>query len=288
MKSILFSILLVMNTYAYDAFISASELKNNLDNPKLVLLDINSQEDYDKSHIKNALHVDITRYISTQKNIQTILSNIWTQRKLRQLGIQKDSDVVIYARSKEQLNASYFAMILILSGFENVSILDGGYMTWTFKYNRLVSSEESSAKSDESYEININKNLLVNTKYVKETLNNTQLIDSRDTPYYFGTKKLLSYKLFGHIPSAKSSFYKDKFLSDFTLRDDNDIEAIFISGLELNQEQDIIVYGDSVFDASMNWFIIYKKLGFKNAKIYEGSFKKWDEENLKTTSFKWE
>ena len=288
MKYILLSLLLVINTYAYDAFISASELKENFDNPKLVILDVNSKESYNKSHIEGALHVDITKYTASEKNIYTILDSIWTQRRLRQLGIEKDSDVVIYARSDEQLNASYFAMILILSGFEKISILDGGYMTWTFKYNRLVSSEKSSSKSDDSYKIKVNKNVLVNTNYIEANLYTAQIVDSRDTPYYFGTKKLMSSKHFGHIPSAKSSFYKDKFLDDLTIRKDGDIEDIFILGLELDTGKDIIVYGESVFDASMNWYILYKKLGFKNAKIYEGSFKRWDERALQTNSFKWE
>jgi len=288
MKYILFFLLLTINTYAYEAFISAPELKANLDNQKLVILDVNSKESYEKSHIQNALHVDITKFKDSQKNIYTILESMWTQRRLEKLGIEKDSDVVIYARSDQQLNASYFAMILILSGFENISILDGGYMTWTFKYNRLVSNEKSSAKSDDSYEININKTILVNTNYVQRSIDNAYIIDSRDTPYYFGTKKLLTSKHFGHIPSAKSSFYKDKFLDDLTIRKDSDIEDIFLLGLELDTDKDIIVYGDSVFDASMNWYILYRKLGFKNAKIYEGSFKRWDELDKQTISFKWE
>ena len=288
MKYILLTLLLVINTYSYDAFISAHELKANLDNPKLILLDVDSKESYDTSHIQNALHVDVTKFTSKKENISSLLSSIWTQRKLKKLGIEKDSDVVIYTRNDQQLNASYFAMILVLSGFENISILDGGYMTWTFKYNRLVSSEKSDATSNDSYKIKLNNNILVNTNYVENNLYNIQLIDSRDTPYYFGTKKLLSSKHFGHIPSAKSSFYKDKFLDDLTLRKDGDIEDIFILGLELDTQKDIVVYGNSVFDASMNWYILYKKLGFTNVKIYEGSFKRWDEESLPTISFKWE
>ena len=170
MKYLLLSILLVINTYAYDAFISASELKANLDDPKLIILDVNSKESYDTSHIQNALHVDVTKFASKEENISSLLSSIWTQRRLKKLGIQKDSNVVIYARNSQQLNASYFAMILVLSGFENISILDGGYMTWTFKYNRLVSSEKSDPKSDDSYEIKFNNNILVNTNYVDDNL----------------------------------------------------------------------------------------------------------------------
>jgi len=288
MKYILLTLLFVINTYAYDAFVCASQLKEKIDNPNLVLIDVNSKSQYDKSHIINALHVDIQDYYDDKKSIKSILESIWTKRRLSNLGIQKDSEVVIYTRSNDQLNASYFAMILILSGFENVSILDGGYMAWTFKYNRLVSSEESDSKSNDSYDINYNNNILVDTKYLIKNIENAQIIDSRNTPYYFGTKKLFTYKHFGHIPNAKSSFYKDKFLSDLTLRKDSQIEDIFLLGLELDTSKDIIVYGDSIFDASMNWFILYKKLDFKNAKLYEDSFKEWDKEDLQTTSFKWE
>jgi thiosulfate/3-mercaptopyruvate sulfurtransferase len=288
MKHILFYLLLAINTYAFDAFISATQLKANLDNPKIVILDVNSLKSYEKSHIVGALHVDIDKFKSSNKSITTLLSSIWTQRRLEKFGIKKDSDVIIYARNQEQLNASYFAMVLIISGFNNVSILDGGYMNWTFKYNRLVSTQTSKSKNDDSYEIKINDKILVDTNFIQDHLYSIYLIDSRDTPYYFGTKKLLTSKTFGHLPSAKSSFYKDKFLDDLTLRQDSDLEDIFLLGLKLDNREDIVVYGESVFDASMNWYILYKKLGFTNAKVYEGSFKEWDEKGLQTNSFEWE
>jgi len=295
MKYILLFLLITINSYAYDAFIKPSELEKNLKSETLIILDVNSESDYDKSHIIGALHVDISKlkpskYKQKRKTLEEVLSNRWTQKYFAELGISNNSDIVIYARSSEtdQLHASYLAMVLILSGFENVSILDGGYMGWIFKYNRLVSTEEHEAEEDGTYKINVNPDILVDTKYLENNLYNAQIIDSRDTPYYFGTKKLLKNEGFGHIPTAKSSYYKDKFLDDLTLRADIELEDIYILGLSLDREKEIIVYGQTILDASMNWYILYKKLDYKKVKIYRNGFKEWDEKGLHTTMFSWE
>ena len=93
----------------------------------------------------------------------------------------------------------------------------------------------------------------------------------------------------GHISTAKSSYYKDKFLYDGTIRYMTELEEIFIKGHELNIEDDIIVYGESALSASMNWYILYKYMGFKNIKIYEASLLEWGNyPDLPMTRFKWE
>ncbi len=290
MKYIISLIFLVVNTFAFDAFISVDELKQNLKNENLIILDVNSKADYKQSHIDGALHVDISDFIENKTRVKRKPFHKILQKEFIDLGINNNSEIVIYSRStkKDQLNSSYLAFVLIQSGFNSVSILDGGYMAWVFKNNRLVSSEYPKDIIDGIYELTLDNSLLVDSNYIKENQNNAQIIDSRNTNKYFGTKKDINIKKFGHIPSAKSSYYKDKFLDDFILRSDNELDDIFILGLELERDRDLIVYGDDKFTASMNWFILYKKLGFLNAKIYDGSFKEWSELDNSTVLFKWE
>jgi thiosulfate/3-mercaptopyruvate sulfurtransferase len=290
MKKLILFLLFTLSLYSYDAFVSAETLKENLDNPKVVIIDVNSQAEYDKSHIKGALHVDIEKFKDDTKSLKEVLEGIWTRKRLQALGIAPDSHVIIYARSskQDQLNASYFALVLIMSGFEDIYLLDGGYMTWTFKYDYLVSAETHKSEKDSTWQFLIRDDILVDTTYMQDAVNNIPIIDSRETSYYFGTKKLFESQSFGHIPSAKSSYYKDKFMDDLTLRSDEDLVAMLETGPELDKYKEVIVYGESVFDASMNWYLLYKKLGFKNVKIYENSFADWDKQGLATTKFKWE
>lgn len=291
MKYTLILLLLAFNSLAYDAFIKPVELKKSLNSDTLVLLDVSSQNLYKQSHITGAIHVDIAKFTDRLNPKKTIAPSKAVQKQFIKLGIHQNSDVVIYSRNTEtdQLNSSYLALMLILNGFENVSILDGGYMAWVFEYNMSTTSNPSVALQDGTFTINENPNILVELSYVKENLQNTKIVDSRETSDYFGITKSPDNKAYGHIAYAKSSYYKDKFLEDLSIRSDDVLEKIFVFGLDLNKSDEVIVYGDTIFDASMNWYILYKKLGFKNAKIYEASFVQWsNSEEAPTTQYKWE
>ncbi len=289
MRYILTILFLVINTFAYDAFITVDDLKKSLADNKLIILDVNSRESYDTSHILGALHVEMSNYVNIQDNVKHLPLSLDLQEELRELGINEDSNIVIYSRSsqQEQLNSSYLAFVLIYNGFTNVSILNGGYMAWVFKNNRFVSSSEPDT-IDGFFSTNENPDLIASTQYIQDNLSKLQILDSRLSSYYFGTKKLESTKNFGHIPGAKSSYYKDKFLEDLELRSDKQLDEIFMTGLELDKNKEVIVYGESMYSASMNWYILYQKLGFKKAKIYEASFFEWNNLDLETKSFKWE
>jgi thiosulfate/3-mercaptopyruvate sulfurtransferase len=69
------------------------------------------------------------------------------------------------------------------------------------------------------------------------------------------------------------------------LRSMDELEAIYSKGHKLKDEE-IIVYGTSLFDASMTWYILYHHLGYKNVKLYEESFKEWGNNlDLETNRF---
>lgn len=289
MKFFLLSILTFINVVAFDAFITPSELKNSLDSKGLIILDVATKKIYKTGHIKNAIHADISKFIDNQKQ-PLIASKEKMQNELRNLGINSDSHVVLYSHNTESsvLNSSYLALALIQGGFENVSILNGGYMAWVFECELLVSSKPSYPKNDGNMVLH-NTNIIVDLDYVKHNISKLKILDARSTMEYFGVEKSHGINTIGHIPKAISSYYKDKFLKDGTLRDKKEIEQIYIEGYELQRDNEIIVYGDTLFSASMEWYILYKYLNFKNTKVYEKSFMEWGNlEDSSVTRFKWE
>ena len=288
MKYILLLSLLLFNAIANDAFIKASELNTLLNDKNLVLLDVSSKDIYNKSHIKGALHVDIDKFIKRKySNKRFKLSKI-TKSHIKDLGINEDSQIVIYSRNKKQdlLNSSYLAMIFLLHGFENVSLLDGGYMSWVFNYHLLVSVKKLKAENDGTFKIKPNKNILVSTSYLKKNLNSILLIDSRDSSKFHGQTKSDNTKISGHIADAKNHYYRDNFFDDFAIKSDEYLEENFISKLDITKDKDIVVYGDNILTASMNWYILYRKFGFVNTKIYPELFSKWVEKKLPLTLYK--
>ncbi len=87
----------------------------------------------------------------------------------------------------------------------------------------------------------------------------------------------------------KVASIKTNFLRDSTLRDDKELNEIFLYGHGLKSNDEIIVYADDAVTASMEFYILYKHMGFKNTKLYEASLLEWGNTlDLPMTRFKWE
>jgi len=293
--------ILLTNIFAFDAFISSSELKTALNNKNLIIIDVTDKDIYKKGHIQNAINADISNFISKdintnpedaqkQNNKIDIASDNTIQKELRALGINNTSKVVIYHHNTKDAMAksAYLAFILIYSGFEDVSILDGGYMEWVFQNQILVSTKKTKNIKYGDIKITPRKELFVNTNYIKENLSKVKILDARSYQEYFGIIKSDKINEFGHIPKASNSFYKDNFFTDDILRPQQELNTIYINGHELLRDNEVIIYADNILNASMEWFIVYKKMNFKNAKIYKNSLLEWVNEKNKLTRFKWE
>lgn len=290
MKYILLLAIAILNIHALDAFITPSELKKSMKDSNLIIIDVEDKSIYKKNHIAGAINADTRKFCANKKDYSALVSKEKVQKELAKLGINSNSTVVIYSHNSEKgfLNSSFLAFVLIHSGFENVSILDGGYMAWVFQNELLTSTKTSSAAQDGNISVKY-RDTFVNLEYVDERVGKVAILDSRSSEHYYGIKRSKGVESIGHIPTASSSYYKDKFLTDMTLREQKELDEMYIDGHGLNKDSEVIIYGDTIFSASMNWYILYKHMGFTNLKIYEGSMLEWgNSDEVSTLKYKWE
>ena len=291
-KYFLILTLIALNSFAFDAFIKPSELKDALNDKNIIILDVSDHATYRVSHINHAINFDISTLIPKEENPYMLMDKAQNvQAKLKDLGINTNSNVIIYSHNREKgiLDSSYLAFILIYNGFENVSILDGGYMAWIFQNELLISTQKFTPEDDGNFEFHQNKNLLVDMNYVEQNPANALIFDARTTAEYYGVSKSKKIIGIGHIPHAKSNFYKYNFLADGSIRDDEELSEIYLDGYDISKANEMIVYGNNIYDASMLWYIIYQKMGFKNTKLYGASLLEWgNNTKLPMKRFKWE
>ncbi len=204
---------------ASDAFITPSELKDSFKDKNLVIIDVADPTIYKESHIKYAINADVSKFINQKsKNPYSLMnSEQEIQKELRELGINRDSKVVIYSHNTQKgiLDSSYLAFILLYSGFENLSILDGGYMAWIFENERLTSSILSEPKAKGNIIVKPIKNLLISRDILQKNLTSATILDARSPQKYYGVQRSNKVSSIGHISHAKSSFYQDKFFKRF-------------------------------------------------------------------------
>ena len=281
MKLILSLLISSLYLFANDAFVSSEYLKENLNKKNLVILDTTDVKTFNKGHILNARQASISlfRHWMDDKTYMLMNSSKEIQKAARGLGINNNSDVIIYGhnKSKELLKSSYIALALITNGSSNVSILNGGYGDFEDEYedeDGLISTETAEYKTG-NFVARFNKNILVDMAYVKAHIGKTPMIEARPKIYFTGEKKSNGVKRLGHIPKAQSSFWRDKFELDDTIKSDKKLDKIFFEGHGLNANKEVIAYCTGGLEASMNWFVLTKHLNFKNVKLYDASMKQW-------------
>lgn len=280
MKFLLTLLFLAFSLFANDAFIKAEDLYKKLNDKNIVILDTTNLENYNQGHIKNARHVEISgfrhwvdnRYMlmNSSKEIQTVVQN---------LGINNDSYVVLYGHNnpKELLKASYIALALVVNGFNNISILDGGFGEWKNKYldKKDAISLQTPKYAKGNFQAKYNPQTLVGIEYVKDQVGKVSMIEARPKKFFDGTEQSPGVKRLGHITNAKSSFWQDKFNKDETLVDDTKLKKLYIEDNKLNPNQEVITYCTGGLEASMNWYILTQYLDFKDVKLYDASMKEW-------------
>ena len=274
-KIILISILFSGYLFGVDAKIDkelpnvvpVSWVKENINNKRLVILDIREYEDYKKGHIKGAVNLPGLKNLFDAKT--------WMMPKLDFLkdlfsnaGIDKDSLVVAYDNG-EFFWAARLYWILEVLGHENVGILQYSYGKY-LKENLETTTKDTIVKVKE-FIPRINNSQIQTKLSTLLSIGKKTIIDGRADAHYLGKESVA--KRYGHIPTAQNYACTNNFqVTDdgSKMKDFNELEKVY---KDLPKDKEIILYCQGGAEAALN-YIVLTKLGFK-ASIYDGSWKEW-------------
>ena len=280
MKLLLAMLFTALSLFAHDAFISSETLTKKLNDKNLVLLDTTDAKTFAKGHIPNAVRVDISAFRHWVDKTYVLMNSPKEIEKVAQsLGINPDSEVVLYGhnKGKELLKCSYIALALIANGFHNVSILNAGYRDWMYEHEEdkgMISTKIRTPKKG-TFIAHYTPNIVIDIDYVRAHLGKTPMIEARPKAFYTGERKSHGVRRLGHITGATSSFWRNKFNLDDTLKSDKALKKIFITEQKLNPNKEVIAYCTGGLEASMNWYLLTQQMHFKDVKIYDASMKQW-------------
>lgn len=264
---------------------SPEYVEKHLHDKNIVMIDTTDAKTYAQGHIPNAVNVSISKFRHPVGPYQLMNSSKEIEQVAISLGINNDSKIIIYGhnKGKDLLKASYIALALIVNGAKDVSILNGNYFAWLDEYDHLKEMiETASPKIKEgNFTAKYNPNVLVDMQYVLERINKVPMIEARPLIYYTGEAQSKGVKRPGHIKGAKSSYWKDKFYMDETLKPDEDLKAIYETKNGLNPKKEVIAYCTGGLEASMNWYILSQYLKYSDVKLYDASMRQWG--NIDTT-----
>lgn len=251
------------------------------------------KERYNKEHIPGAVYLDLELDLSAPvgghggrhplPDTQVLAS------RLSKFGIGNDTRIVAYD-DENGMNAARLWWLLRYLGHEQVYILEGGFSQW--KEGKYPVTDHQPVRVPSSFVANVRPQMLAGVEEVREvsakTVNNAGaetgsdvnvadaaptlpvLIDSRAKDRYQGMNETLDKKA-GHIPGALNFFWKNTQNADGSFKSADELAAHFAG---LDKEAEIIVYCGSGVTACPN-VLALEKAGYKNVRLYAGSWSDW-------------
>ncbi|HLR02597.1 MAG TPA: sulfurtransferase [Virgibacillus sp.] len=262
-----------------DYLVTCDWLKKKQHEENIVVIDVRFQlkdsdagrKAYLEGHIPGAVYLDLNKDLSS-KPVKHGGSHPLPEMdvfaaKLGSIGITDDTTVVIYDENNDMFAARMW-WLLYYVGHENTYLLDGGLKAWVEDGNELTT--EVPALHARTFEPRIRENETVDMETVRDRGEKVVLIDSRSPDRYSGKTEPM-YKKAGHIPGAINYFWKDVLRENGGWKNTDELSDHFNA---LDKDDEIIVSCGSGVSACPN-VIALKSAGFKNVKLYPGSYSDW-------------
>ena len=246
--------------------ISVTELNLILDDPNVILADTRSFKEYSEGHILGAVHLDLFTFHwidTTKQGIENF--NNQTQNLLSILGVTPKKKVIFYDSVSGMLAARGVWMLMYFS-HQNVSMLDGGITKWQ-KENFPLETKPNAFKPSK-FSGKINSEIISGFEYVQENLDNVKILDARSTGEYDGSTIRAAQS--GHIPNAINIDWNQNISDDGTFKNDEELSKMY----DYPKDSEIVTYCQGAYRAA-NTFLVLKKLGFENVRVYLGSWGEW-------------
>lgn len=261
-----------------DALIDADELESRLDDPSLVLVEIDEDTTlYEKGHIPGAiswdwakdLHDPLRREFIDEKQLQDLLTRS---------GIGEGQTAVLYAGNNNWF-AAYAYWVLKYRGFDDVTILNGGRKKWELDSRELSTEVPNITPSSKPARVAGTRPELRAMRDEVLTLAGTQgaFVDVRSPEEFRG--ELLApphlpqeqAQVPGHIPGAANVPWSKAANEDGTFKSPDELRELY-EGVGVRPDKEVIAYCRIGERSSHTWFVLRELLGHRDVKNYDGSW----------------
>lgn len=239
---------------------------------------------FEKDHIPGSVYFhlgkDLSRPVSAHGGRHPLPEMEDFKQTLQNAGINNETTVIAYDGGEGSF-ASRLWWLLNYVGHKNVFVLNGGYNGWKEAGYSVESTVQEYPKGN--FEIKLNNEIFASHGDVKEAIKEesqeTVIIDSRERKRYLGLEEPIDKKA-GHIPGAINKDWAEGYENGYFKNKEKQAERFS----DIDKNKQIIVYCGSGVTATPN-FMALKASGYKNVKLYAGSFSDWisyDENEIET------
>ncbi|MCU7872758.1 MAG: sulfurtransferase [Candidatus Thiodiazotropha sp. (ex Lucinoma borealis)] len=274
-------LLMIIGTHvtAVEPLISVTWLQNNKDNPDLVLLDLQDNQNYLRFHIPGSINTNYAQWRVEKKDQPKVLPPVPLIEKLiGSLGIDNNAHVVLIslgASAGDMAIAARVYWTFKVLGHDRVSILDGGLIGYAEKRIHPLEKGNHQLKP-RKFAASYRKQMNPDVEAVKSAIDSGALIvDNRSRAEFLGIYGGGGKERAGSLPQAVHLNYdwltvngSGKLHSVDNLRRIYNASQVPMEGHQIN-------YCHTGNRAALGWFISHEILGNQQARLYDGSTQEW-------------
>lgn len=269
---------------ATPALVAPQWLKNNLDNPHIVVVDAswhlpdsdqNALADFRDAHIPGAMYFDIAEISDQDTDLPNMLPPASQfERQVSALGIGNDDHVIIYD-THGIFSAPRAWWMFRYFGHNKVSVLDGGLPLW-LSQNLPTESGKSKPKKQAQFKAAPQPGLLRDFNYMDANTGTktAQVVDLRSRDRFDGQmEEPWPGALRGHIEHSRNLHYKKLLTEEGRMKPPEELQNQFLSA-GIKTDQPIITSCGSGISACIGALALYA-IGKPDVPVYDGSWAEW-------------
>ena len=266
--------------------IDASGLADRLSDPDLRIFDCRfalddpsyGKRNFEQSHIPGAVYLDLEQDLSGPVTAGQTGRHPLPQPdrlidRLREAGLDNDSDVVLYDDGPGAFAARAWWLLTWLGKRQGVWLLDGGYKAWR-EAGGPVTAESQPAQAGQFTGAPEN-DLLIDAAQLAANLNtpNMRLLDARALPRFRGDEEPID-PVAGRIPGAQCMPFAGNLDENGRFLAPKVLHERFEPHAQAAEADRLVAYCGSGVTACHNLFALCLA-GYPMAKLYAGSWSEW-------------
>jgi len=258
-------------------------LARHLDDPGVRIVEISSTPErdiYREGHIPGAVWF-FWKDICWHDTDREFVSPEKLAARLGAAGIGPDHTLVLYSDVVQYGTYAYWSFTM--AGRRDLKVLDGSRTKWLREGRPLTKDVPRHAPVGYAPQSG-DASMRMGRDAVRAGLGKPGrlLLDVRSPEEYAGERVMELGKFdhgaerAGRIPGAMHLYYKSLLGDDDSYRSPEELERIFKRvGISKGSPDEVVVYCRLSHRASLTWLALAKLLGFKNVRIYDGSWTEW-------------
>jgi thiosulfate/3-mercaptopyruvate sulfurtransferase len=250
---------------------SVDELKNQLSDPKLVLMDLRPPEAYANGHIPGARSFDIFGISLIDTRPEPLEAFLWMIEHLIQAkGVNSDSTVVVYDDVAGMRSARLF-WFLEYFGHDDVHMLNGGFNAW--RDTGFPVTQEATIPKGGNFKMKRRADRLATANDVLRKLNNSSavIVDTRSDAEYTG--QLVRSKRGGAIPGAVHLEWTNNLDAKGFFKSADELTKMYAER-KITPEKEVIPHCQGAY-RSAHTYVALRLIGYPNVRNYLGSWGEW-------------